>query len=185
MKAYVKFSTLVLTILLAGYLFNLIMARREDRLTIKPQLIQEADLYLSASQINNIPSYNFPSLSQYIESAWTIIIYVPELSCRTCVSRDVVYANDMVYRYPVIDFIMIANTDEEYYLRNLVRIGKISYPILVYPKDLPPLLGERFSISLYDVVKQKIVLQYFPSPDPKLEQVIVEFDRRVAAFLED
>ena len=114
---------------------------------------------------------------------WSVIVYVSEMTCNTCLNRELAHLNDMVHNTHNVDFVLVASGWQPSYLRALRRVGKVNYPII--PERESDSLGfeQRFSISLIDNASSVVVLQYFPEtgkPD-----MFTEFWNLVKRKIED
>jgi len=90
-------------------------------------------------------------LDSAFEQDAAVIVYISNLSCNTCVSREVKYLNALHGRFrDRLDFVMIVNGRDDYYANNLRRIGRVMYPILIEPEAGWLGFPSRFSISFLD-----------------------------------
>ena len=95
-----------------------------------------------------------------------LVFYFDELSCETCTVRELQTLAGWYERYrDHVDFLLVVHGQHPVYLHNLLRVGKVKYPILV--ESVRGASGlDRTAICILDKTRGEIVARYFPTPDP-------------------
>ena len=140
---------------------------------------------LSAERFNIQDIIDLPPFSEemnfLINKRFIVISYFSNLSCNTCLNRELKYINRWSKRAHEVSFLCIAKSMYENYTRNLIRIGRVKYPILIADDNFRSGLAKgEFCLSFIDLKTNKIVFQMFPAPgDPKrihlFEEVISKY----------
>ena len=116
---------------------------------------------------------------------FVLVIYFSDLSCASCVQRELKVLCDTMDLYiDVMDYLIIAWTENTAYLRNLKRINRIEFPILVehYPNEMK--ISEEMSVNLLDVSTGEFIIRFSPNPNPNTSHEIYDFLSKVKHHIE-
>lgn len=98
---------------------------------------------------------------------WLILFYSPEISCTTCKAKALNQLVNFSQKNKGLDYLFVTTEQDDYNLRQVKRIGKVDFPILIEP--YPGFLGLAPTIGLFliDNNSGKIVSKYYPTPDER------------------
>ena len=104
----------------------------------------------------------------------SVVYYFSELSCTTCTERELVTVASWYERFADrANFILVVHGQDPLYLRQLRRIGRVRYPILL-ETGIGQLGFETTTIAIVDQVPGLIVARYTPKPDERGTQTAVD-----------
>jgi len=94
---------------------------------------------------------------------WLLLVYFDHLTCGSCLNQNLELLAELnASLSSEADFVAVVYSRNFEFLRNMVRIGKLTFPILL--EDHPGQMGwdPHFQIHLVHVSSKTSVLQYFP-----------------------
>ena len=123
------------------------------------------------SPLSAMASYGDFDPAEIFTNDLSVMLYFTELSCSTCTDRELRRMVDWHQRWgDQIDFVLAVQGQDPLYLRNLRRLGKVSWPILLPEQgdlDLP-------KTAVVVVSKQQglALARWHPLPDADDAEVI-------------
>ena len=164
-------------------LFGLMISgvRYLKRLQEVNRQIRETDTFIDLGLLLELTPYDDQRFSLDENKRWVLLCYYPEVSCNTCVSRELKNITGLhrILREEAA-FVLVSDASSVHNLRNMRRIGKVTFPMLLQQEsrlELPDL----FAIYLVDVERSQIKLIWYPLPSPKSAWLFGVFEERVKA----
>ncbi len=98
---------------------------------------------------------------------WLILFYSPEISCTTCKAKALNQLVKFSQENKDLDYLFVTTEQDDYNLRQVKRIGKVDFPILIEPYQ--GFLGLAPTIGLFfiDNNSGRIISKHYPTPDNK------------------
>lgn len=129
---------------------------------------------------------SFGKVTYEESSRWLVLAYVPTLSCQTCTNRDLQYLATMEQRLrEMADFALICNPGNREYVRNIRRVTKIKFPILIEKQEASLGLAQHFHFLLIDKANNQSVVQFFTASTLPLDQGMIPFEEKILEFIKD
>lgn len=147
----------------------------------KDQGIQTLEEDFAVDQLFDLEHFAEPPLVP-IEQPWMILVYFDQLTCTTCLNQNTGLLAQMKREMgDQVAFVAVVRGDNFNFLRDLKRMGKFDYPLLIEPLAGQIGLEAQFQINLIRMSDQKLVLRYLPvSSQPHLMPI---FETKVRSLL--
>lgn len=150
-----------LTRLPVGVLIALILlgcgASQPDNYSLKTADFDPSPLW-------EMPSYGDFDPQQDLQHDLSVLLYFSELSCSTCTDRELRRMVDWHHRWgDRVDFVLAVQGQDPIYLRNLRRLGKVTWPILLAEENTLPL--PETAVVVFSKQENKALAQWRPLPD--------------------
>jgi len=158
--------------------------RQPKLLELAQNLVAEVDEPFDQEKLFELANFGSPALADGYHADALILIYFSNLSCSTCVNRELALLNEMYEAHSrSIDFLLVVNGHHKGYLHSLRRVAQVKYPILI--EEEAGFLGfsEKLTLMLVDKRTGRQVFRYHPFPDPRLAGAFDLFRDRVLDYL--
>ena len=122
------------------------------------------DTPFDLQKVLELESFGEPGAEDALSKPYVLVVYFHQLTCNTCLNTSLSYLNEMYESASGnLGFLAVVHGEDFQYLRNLRRIGKVTYPILMERVPGEAGLLDHFNISLVDVSRQRLLVRYFPT----------------------
>lgn len=124
--------------------------------------------------ITGVDSFDFSQKNKIL------IYFLSDISCNTCVSRDVKIISQIQGDVlPQVQILILAKSDNDYYIQQLRRVGRLTIPVLRYLQNEPDALfnGESMFLEV-ELESSRVLSGYYPQPNPEFEQCTWEYLER-------
>ena len=151
-----------------------------------PPSLQRPDIPYDLESLFHLEPFGRPGLDEGFGKNAAVVTAISNLSCGTCVSRELKRIQAMsVAHGERLDFVLVVSGEDEYYLRNLRRVGRIRFPILLGrapgPSTQKP---DQMTIDLIDKNRRRLIYRFTPYPGPECAGDFQVFQTRALHYLE-
>lgn len=139
---------------------------------VSSDFIEKAYKPYDFETLDRLIPWKSPSSIETFEHRFVLITYISELSCQTCLKREIKMLHNLQAQQKVeLDYAIVVHepgaTGDDFnpFLNNLRRISQLKGPILLEDKRGEAGLGKNFSFSLVDRQQKSIRCMYTPRPE--------------------
>ena len=142
-----------------------------------------------ATVLDELPTMDNITLDQAESADFAVIAHVEQVSCRTCVDRELAALQQLSHSLQgKLDSLLVASdagfTENGKVSKDLVdlrRVGRLSFPVLLENVRGEAGLGPLFNLSLWDRNRGEIVFRYYPQTSR--DDLWPVFEKKVKTYI--